>query len=140
MTTAWTLEQGIILRRTVLIGGLACFVFYYAFPAVGPIWFNWSATSQLPSVPRNCFPSMHFAWALMLAWNMRNRWLRLGFSYYAALIAISTLVLRQHYVIDLIAAVPYAIAVQWVALAWDRRGFNAKTESEFIALSSSDRA
>lgn len=134
MTTAWTIEQGIILRRTVLIGGLVCFLFYYAFPAVGPMWFDWSAPSSIPTSARNCLPSMHFAWALMLAWNLRNRWLRLGFWFYAALIALSTLALRQHYLIDLITAVPYTIAVQCVALAWDRRRI-AKTEFAGEAMS-----
>jgi hypothetical protein len=140
ITTAWTIEQGIMLRRTVLIGGLFCFIFYYAFPAVGPAWFNWSAPLSISSSPHNCVPSMHLAWAMMIAWNVRKRWLRLGLWAYVALIAVATLSLGEHYLIDLIAAVPYAVAVQWIALAWDRRGFNAKTESEFIALSSSDRA
>jgi hypothetical protein len=121
MTAAWTIEQNIILRRTIVIGGLACFFFYYAFPAVGPIWFDWSLPSATPLVPRNCFPSMHFSWALMIAWNARNRWLRVGFWSYAALIAVSTLALRQHYLIDLIAAIPYTVAVQWAALAWESR-------------------
>jgi hypothetical protein len=140
MTTAWTIEQGIMLRRTILIGGLFCFIVYYAFPAVGLAWFDWSAPSSIPISPRNCLPSMHFSWSLMIAWNVQSRWLRVGLWFYAALIAVATLALGEHYLIDLIVAVPYTVAVQWVALAWDRRGFNVKTESEFIALSSSDRA
>lgn len=123
ITTAWTIEQGIVLRRTVLIGGLFCFVFYYAFPAVGPTRFDWSAPLSISSSPHNCVPSMHLAWAMMIAWNVRKHWLRLGLWVYAALIAVATLALGEHYLIDLIAAVPYTVAVQWAAIAWDRRHF-----------------
>ena len=123
MTTAWTIEQSIMLRRTVLIGGLLCFIFYYAFPAVGPAWFDWSAASSIPSSPHNCVPSMHLALAMMIAWNVRKGWLRLGLWVYAGLIAVATLALGEHYLIDLIAAVPYTVAVQWAAIAWDRRRF-----------------
>jgi hypothetical protein len=34
--------------------------------------------------------------------------------------AIATLALREHYLIDLIAAVPYTIAVQWMARRWEK--------------------
>lgn len=64
---------------------------------------------------------MHFAWAITIAWNVRNGFLRVGLWSYAAVTAVATLALRQHYLIDLIAALPYAVAVQWAALAWDRQ-------------------
>lgn len=59
---------------------------------------------------------MHFTWALLIALNSRS-WLRWPLSVYAGLIGISTIVLGQHYVVDLIAALPYTAAVQLLAKA-----------------------
>jgi hypothetical protein len=63
---------------------------------------------------------MHLTWALLIALNARSTWLRVALWIYAALMLIATLALREHYLIDLIAAVPYTFAVQWMARRCER--------------------
>lgn len=81
--------------------------FYYFFPAVGP------AHIGQPLAARNCMPSLHLTWALILAIYCGRRWRWLAVVF-AALIAWSTIGLGEHYVIDLIAAIPYTLAVCWL--------------------------
>ncbi len=57
-------------------------------------------------------PSIHFSTALLIFWYSRKlpygRWIGVA---YLLLTAVSTLSSGEHYVLDLAAAVPYAIAV-----------------------------
>jgi hypothetical protein len=107
----WIAECNHTLRRALLIGGIGVWIFYALFPAVGPVYYAHGLTA---TSLRNCLPSMHFAWALMLPLNSRS-WMRGPLWVYTGLMAVATIALGEHYVIDLIAAVPYTIAVQWVA-------------------------
>jgi hypothetical protein len=115
---AWVLEQDLVMRRAVLLGGCVCFAFYALFPAVGPRHFDWVNHAPKPA-PDNCMPSMHLTWALLIAINARSAWLRIGLWVYVVLIAAATLALQEHYLVDLIAAVPYTIAVQWMGRHWE---------------------
>ena len=114
------------MRRAILLGGTLCFAFYGLFPAVGPGHYDWTHQAPL-SAPDNCMPSMHLTWALLIAINARSLRLRLGLWIYVGLTVASTLALREHYLVDLIAAVPYTIAIQWLArkLSWTERTHNA---------------
>ena len=58
---------------------------------------------------------MHFAWTVLIAWNARSRWLRAGLWLFAGLTALATLGLGLHYLVDLVAALPYSALVQWLA-------------------------
>jgi hypothetical protein len=111
MAIAWVSEQSYELRRAVLLGGVFCWFFYAAFPAAGP---SYLFTGVADYSPRNCMPSMHFSWALMLAVYSRT-WLRRFLWMYAAVIALATLALGEHYIIDLIAAVPYTWAISYTS-------------------------
>jgi hypothetical protein len=117
---AWVLEQDLLMRRAILLGGCLCFVFYALFPAVGPGQFDWARQIPTPYAPPNCMPSMHLTWALLIAMNAHSLRLRVGLWVYAALMVVATLALREHYLIDLIAAVPYTLAVQWMARRCER--------------------
>lgn len=66
--------------------------------------------------PRNCVPSVHLACALVmaLAAPRRTSSSRLAWAY-AAATCVSTLVDGGHYLVDLIVAVPFAVAV-WLAV------------------------
>jgi membrane-associated phospholipid phosphatase len=111
----WLIEQDLQMRRAVLIGGCFCFVFYALFPAVGPWHFDWTRQVPMNHAPDNCMPSMHLTWALLLAVNARGTRLRTLLWAYAAAIGIATVALGEHYLVDLLAAVPYTFAVQWMA-------------------------
>ncbi len=70
-----------------------------------------------PRQLRNAMPSLHTAWALVSlasAWHWRRRFfwwcLPLGFLQIA-----TTLTLGYHYVVDLLAAVPFAVLCWWIA-------------------------
>ena len=88
------------------IGALTAPIFYVLFPAVGP---------ALPaSAGRNCIPSMHTAWALMF-WHYSSRETAPFFFVFLLLTLAATLGLGEHYLIDLVAALPFTAAVCWLA-------------------------
>jgi hypothetical protein len=104
---AYAFEKPRFLFRALVAGSILAFIFYNVFPAVGP------AHVQNPlGMPRNCFPSMHLGWALLVAWNVRGRAMRIAAWIFTALTAFATIGLGEHYFIDLIAAVPFCYAVQ----------------------------
>jgi hypothetical protein len=95
------------LLYSVALAGILCIPCYFAFPAVGP------AHVGDQGAPRNCMPSMHCAWALMLWINSKGyaKWL---FGLLTALTFASTITTGEHYVPDLVAAVPFTAAITWL--------------------------
>ncbi|HET9734032.1 MAG TPA: phosphatase PAP2 family protein [Burkholderiales bacterium] len=91
------------------------------------------ATPATMFAPRNAFPSFHLAWALvalLLAW--RFGWpARAGFGLYALLIAAATLALGEHYLIDLVAALPVLAAI--VALCIERVSWRSPVRRQALA-------
>ena len=83
--------------------------------------------------PRNAFPSFHLAWALvalLLAW--RFGWpARAGFGLYALLIAAATMALGEHYLIDLVAALPVLAAI--AALCIERVSLRSPVRRQALA-------
>jgi len=104
------------------------YVQYGLFPAVGPVYAfpGWyplhpPALSQIailpiavPNAPRNCMPSLHLAAALVVWWNSRiwPRWGRLLAFLFLLATIFSTLALGEHYLADLVVAVPFSLAFQ----------------------------
>ena len=120
---AWALERRALLLRSVVIGALLAFPLYLLLPAAGPqyAFLNFPDNNSLPGLvawvhPRNCFPSMHLTWAILVAMNIRNARWRWFFVSYATLMGFATVASGEHYFIDEIAAVPFAFAVQKVAV------------------------
>jgi predicted membrane-bound spermidine synthase len=81
----------------------------------------------LPSF-RNGVPSMHLGWALLLWLNARvycSRIVAASFGIFAVLTAIATIGTGEHYLVDLVAAVPFVVLIQAMAMVgrpWtDRR-------------------
>ena len=111
---AWIAEQDSTARRAVILGGLLCFGFYAICPAVGPGHYDWTMHAA-GGWWRNCMPSMHLTWALLIAWNARSWRLRAPLWAYMVIVAIATLATGEHYLVDLLAAIPYAALVQWSA-------------------------
>ena len=132
-------------RATVLtffIAGALGHVFYTLFPVIGPRFLFGldgplvSTASVFPSVvpssaalvmpaviptvPRNCMPSLHTAWALLVFWQSRSfgrRGMLFG-AFFLVCTALATLGFALHYLVDLIAAVPFAVAIHAFFTPW----------------------
>lgn len=116
------------LRWLSMTLGCVGFLLYQVCPAAGPVYLfpkefpnaipNLAAIIAAPGwlgeVPRNGMPSLHVGWTLLLFWNMRHRtwWVVLAAGAYVTMTALATLGLGEHYLIDLVVAVPVALALQ----------------------------
>lgn len=69
--------------------------------------------------PRNCMPSLHSAWALLVWWHARPlaRTVRAVATLFLAITLLATVALGFHYVVDVVAAFSLTTAVQ----AWATR-------------------
>jgi hypothetical protein len=85
---------------------------YLLFPAVGPIHVG------DPNAPRNCVPSMHLTAALFLWVNTRG-WLKWVTAAFVLFTALATLATGEHYVFDLVVALPWTwfitVLAGWLA-------------------------
>lgn len=84
----------------------------YAFPSFpnvpGPVH---AAPVLLSGVP-NAIPSLHFGGALLLFWFLKPwKWVHRAMGLFTALTALTTMGLGEHYLIDLVVGVPYALAI-----------------------------
>lgn len=127
-----------VLLWAALAGGAAAFFLYHAYPAAGPAYAFGSAFPAalpdpaslaplpaglaVPGAARNCMPSVHLAWALLAVIEARRLHpaCRAAFALFAGLTAVATLALGEHYLIDLVVAVPFTVAVRAVC---GREGF-----------------
>lgn len=135
LVMAWVVLMHLRLRSSrwalalaaMLLAGCVGGALYHIFPAVGPKF----AFPSFPAMPspaglsaaaapadlalvRNCMPSLHTTWALLIVINTAGlrRLCRWGAAAFAACIIAATLVWGQHYLIDLIVAVPFTVAMQ----------------------------
>jgi len=108
------------------IGGAICYQFV---PAAGPVYLfptdffkHAQAASPMPSLglvpvdvtrPRNCVPSLHVAWVLLLYWYSQGSrsWIRLMSIAFLLLTSISALGFGEHYAVDLVVALPFSLAI-----------------------------
>ena len=112
--------------------GLAGASLHNLFPALGPLhFFGTEFPGNLPPLSgvvlrpvaqiapsHNAMPSVQFASALLIWWNAAGlsrgwRWLAAGT---VALTFLATIGFGQHYFVDLVVAIPFAVAVQSFAL------------------------
>jgi len=110
-----------------VVAGWVAFVLYHAVPVAGPVYafqdqWPWtepaSATvgyglMKVKWIARNCVPSMHTTWALFVFWHARtfSRPIRWSAAAFLVLTLIATLGLGFHYVMDLVVALPFAVAL-----------------------------
>ena len=65
-----------------------------------------------PKWPRNCLPSLHVTWALLTFWICRDlRWGRWIAGAFLVGTALATMIVGEHYLVDVIAAFPLALIV-----------------------------
>jgi hypothetical protein len=139
-----------------MLAGLGGWVLYNVVPATGPGYvfgadfplhsLPYASLSrlfldQIPVngvVPRNAMPSLHMAWVVLLFWNSKglSRTLRIFMAVYVALTVVATLGMGEHYFVDLVAALPFALFVQAVVWPGDKPTFKvrATTAASGLAL------
>lgn len=132
VTAIWDLGEAWRALATYLLSGVLAIPIYLLFPACGPatilphfpeiyrgpihLVFATGASGHL--APNNCVPSVHFTVALLALWYLRKSkpLLILGIVN-AVITAVATLGLGEHYLIDLLLAIPYTWLVikvpQW---------------------------
>ena len=132
---------------SMTLGGFG-FLLYQVCPAAGPIYlfpkqfpFEVPALASIMAapalleavVPRNGMPSLHFGWTLLLFWNMRRRtwWIALAAAVYVSLTALATLGLGEHYLADLLVAVPVALTIQAL---WLRARNTTRNTMRWVAM------
>jgi len=123
-----------------MLAGIGGWALYNLLPASGPAYVfgpNFPGNSlpysmlrrlaldRIPipaDVPRNAIPSLHMAWVVLLFWNTKSlsRAMRIFMALYLALTVISTLGTGEHYFVDLIASLPFALFVQAVVWPGDK--------------------
>jgi hypothetical protein len=121
---------------TMVVAGVLGCCCYQLLPAAGPVHVfhgfpnglpaQVSLTAEpLPWIPRNAIPSLHTAWALLVYWAVAkySRPVRWAAAVFVLLTLLATLGFGEHYLIDLVVAVPFAVAVQaFCARHWVQSG------------------
>jgi hypothetical protein len=127
----------LFLLEVFMAAGLLGYFLYLMFPAAGPVYlvgpqfpgssFDFSGLRAhilrglvLQTVPislvicRNAMPSLHMTWALLIAFNCKPfpRVVRAAAVVFVFTTALGTLGTGEHYLIDLVVAFPFAVAVQ----------------------------
>jgi membrane-associated phospholipid phosphatase len=107
----------------LVLGGLLASPLYSLAPAAGP-WVARVPPAVAEHAWGNAFPSFHVAFALIwlwAAWPLGPGW-RWTVGAFAALTAASTLVIGEHYAVDLIGSPAAAAACAWIVERRWRRG------------------
>ncbi len=91
------------LFRSCIIAAVFAPLLYIVFPACGPAHMGHAAA-------RNCIPSLHFSWALLLYLYCSSR-LKPVMLAFVLLTGWATMGLGEHYFIDLVVAVLFTFAV-----------------------------
>jgi hypothetical protein len=92
------------------------YLFPHDYPAHLPTITN-PGPAPLPVFPRNGMPSLHVGWTFLVLWNLRTRRI-LGplAAIFLTLTALATMGFGEHYLADLIVAIPLALTVQAAVL------------------------
>lgn len=112
-----------------VITGPLGIVFYNLIPACGPGYLvgsrfpfdplpvqqltHWPLAALPVPGPRNAFPSLHLAWALLVWWYSEGLSVktRIIFALFVVGTIIATLGLGEHYFVDLVTAFPFALII-----------------------------
>lgn len=133
------------VRRTysaaIALVGIMILPLYALCPGAGPAYlfpsqYPWSTPVSvqpqlvfLPGTALNTTPSGHLAWTLLLFWFTQrycHKWIVTVFGLNVVITILNTLGLGEHYVIDLILALPFTAAIWAVAVNrdWRRAAIN----------------
>ena len=124
-------ERGLL--RAILLAAAVGYALYHVYPVVGPeplfgARFPHGVASlagpaqRLVDVtaiadPRNCMPSLHVGWALLIYWHARALGgpPRAAGAVWLVSTIFATLAMGQHYLVDLVVAVPFAALIDTLA-------------------------
>jgi hypothetical protein len=141
----------------LLLAGVGGWLLYTIVPGTGPIYafsqdFPWKALPYkdlhrlllekmiIPTtIPRNAMPSLHVGWAVLLYWNSRKFpvALRSAVLFFLIFTIFATLGSGQHYLVDLVGSLPFAVAVEATAsLALRSQPLANRSRLAIVALSS----
>lgn len=109
MALAWVLERSRLVLKSMAVAPVVAMLCYALIPAVGPA----HAVVDIATAPRNAFPSMHLSWALLIALGARGKLWKAATWSFIGLTALATVGLGEHYVIDLLAAVPFVLGIRY---------------------------
>lgn len=136
-------EKALQCFAAFVLAGPMGILFYNFVPALGPAHllqqnFPWKPLpiEQAARIfleplalagPRNAIPSLHLAWVLLAWWYSRGlSWWERGIAlFYLIFVALATLGTGEHYFIDLVVAVPFALFME-ALLAFDFSWIDAK--------------
>ncbi len=95
-----------IIRETTLSSGITAFIVRFIYTIDTPIL--------------NCFPSMHCIICFMFmfyAWGLKNtnKYLKITIQIVSLLVVLSTVLVKQHVVVDIISALIIAIIVYYIS-------------------------
>jgi hypothetical protein len=123
-------EAAFAVMLAFLVTGPLGVLFYNMLPAIGPAHLFGAAypfhppaiadVMRMNVVPilrtgvRNAMPSLHTAWVLLVWWNSKGlaRWIRAIALLFLILTVMATLGTGEHYFVDLVVAIPFALMVQ----------------------------
>lgn len=134
-------RQGSVDILTMMwLNAIVGYGLYFLYPAAGPLYAFGAAFPGAPPAPAhlalqlvrlsafpNAMPSLHMAGVVLIWWNARH-WKLGGAIAFAFLLltAFAAVGFGEHYVIDLVVAFPYALAIQAMSTKSGRR-FRALT-------------
>lgn len=102
---------------------------YWMFPAVGPAHVGQSGALI------NCMPSLHVAFSA-LCWLYASRRWRTPMFIFALLTAAATMATGEHYLVDVIAAIPFTAAMVWISSTfnWPQPAARKRSYSQSVAV------
>ena len=141
-----------LLVSWVLAGALSG-PLYTLYPVAGPAYAfpDWpfpppgvtGAPLDVPAgLERTGMPSLHLTWVL-LAWYFAPRtprWVRPLLALFVGTTVVATLGLGQHFLVDLIAAIPYTAAVAWLVTRFIRPTLRFEAQGEAPPSAAHDAA
>lgn len=129
-------RQGSVDVLTMMwLNAIVGYGLYFLYPAAGPLYAFGAAFPAIPPEAAhvalqlvrlnafpNAMPSLHMAGAVLIWWNARH-WRAGGMVAFVFMLltACAAMGFGEHYFIDLVVALPYALAIQAMSTRSDRR-------------------
>ncbi|MBK6689415.1 MAG: phosphatase PAP2 family protein [Deltaproteobacteria bacterium] len=124
LVAAWVSEADDFVRLFValLVANVCCYVGFILFTAhyprpslseISPFWRPVYANMYGSDAPGNTFPSIHVASTMIVGLRLRRR--HFGWMIWAVAITLSTLTVKQHFLVDVVAGVGVAAAASGFA-------------------------